>query len=77
MNLTHFTPADMPIPGRLVKEDFAAGQFDDCCLYVLPSNAEAFEEEGKKVFEETIRTIGESKLLNKYDYAVLDMSNTA
>jgi len=72
MNLTHFTPADMPIPGRLVKEDFAAGQFDDCCLYVLPSNAEASEEEGKKVFEETIRTIGESKLLNKYDYAVLD-----
>lgn len=72
MNLTHFTPANMPIPGRLVKEDFAAGQFDDCCLYVLPSNAEAFEEEGKKVFEETVRTIGESKLLNKYDYAVLD-----
>ncbi len=72
MNVINNSPIDVPAVGRLVKEEYAAGQFEDCCLYALPSNTHAFAEKGKMVFENLIRSMGENKLLNKYDYAVLD-----
>jgi len=71
MRVMDNSPIDVPTVGRLVKEKYALGQLVDCCLYVLPSNA-AIGNEGKKVFDELMKSMGENQLLNKYDYEVLE-----
>lgn len=65
-------PIDVPVVGRLVKEQYALGQLADCCLYALPSNVEAIAAEGKEVFEKLLASMGEKQLLNKYDFEVLE-----
>lgn len=65
------SPIDVPAVGRLVKEQYAVGQFADCCLYALPSNTGAMVEKAKEVFDGWIKTMGAEKLLNKYDFEEL------
>ena len=72
MNVMDNSPIDVPVVGRLVKEQYAVGQLADCCLYALPSNVNAFIEEGKKVFEDLLASMGEKQLLNKYDFEALE-----
>ena len=72
MNVMDNSPIDVPVVGRLVKEEYAAGQLADCCLYALPSNVNTIAAEGKKVFEELLASMGEKQLLNKYDFEILE-----
>lgn len=72
MNVMDNSPIDVPVVGRLVKEEYAAGQLADCCLYALPSNVNTIATEGKKVFEELLASMGEKQLLNKYDFEILE-----
>ena len=72
MNVMDNSPIDVPVVGRLVKEEYAVGQLADCCLYALPSNVNAIAKEGKKVFEELLASMGEKQLLNKYDFEILE-----
>ena len=72
MNVMDNSPIDVPVVGRLVKEEYAVGQLADCCLYVLPSNVNAIAAEGKEVFEKLLASMGEKQLLNKYDFEVLE-----
>lgn len=72
MNVMDNSPIDVPVVGRLVKEEYAVGQLADCCLYALPSNVNAIAEEGKEVFEKLLASMGEKQLLNKYDFEVLE-----
>lgn len=72
MNVMDNSPINVPAVGRLVKEQYAVGQLADCCLYVLPSNAKNFAEEGKKVFDELMQSMKENQLLNRYDFEVLE-----
>lgn len=72
MNVMDNSPIDVPVVGRLVKEEYAAGQLADCCLYALPANMNTLATEGKKVFEELLTSIGEKQLLNKYDFEILE-----
>ena len=72
MNVMDNSPIDVPVVGRLVKEEYAAGQLADCCLYALPSNVNTIATEGKKVFEELLTSMGEKQLLNKYDFEILE-----
>lgn len=68
MRLMDNSPIYVPAVGRLVKEEFAAGQFADCCLYVLPSATNSMVEKAKEVFDGLIKSMGADKLLNKYDF---------
>ena len=72
MNVMDKSPIDVPVVGRLVKEEYAVGQLADCCLYALPSNVNAIAAEGKEVFEKLLASMGEKQLLNKYDFEVLE-----
>ena len=72
MNVMDNSPIDVPVVGRLVKEEYAVGQLADCCLYALPSNVNAIAAEGKEVFEKLLVSMGEKQLLNKYDFEVLE-----
>lgn len=72
MRVMDNSPIDVPVVGRLVKETYAVGQLADCCLYVLPSNASSMVEKAKKVFDGLMKSMGADKLLNKYDFEVLD-----
>ena len=72
MNVMDNSPIDVPVVGRLVKEEYAVGQLADCCLYALPSNVNAIAAEGKEVFEKLLASMGEKQLLNKYDFEVLE-----
>ena len=72
MNVMDNSPIDVPVVGRLVKEEYAVGQLADCCLYALPSNVNAIAAEGKEVFEKLLVSMGEKQLLNKYDFDVLE-----
>lgn len=65
-------PIEVPAVGKLVKEKYAAGQFADCCLYALPSSVESLAEEGKNEFESFLKCEGANKLLNTYDFEVLE-----
>ncbi len=69
MNVMDNSPIDVPHVGRLVKERYALGQLVDSCLYVLPSNT-TIANEGKKVFDELMCSMGENQLLNRYGYEV-------
>lgn len=71
MQVMDNSPIDVPAVGRLVKEQYAVGQFADCCLYALPSNRGAMVEKAKEVFDGWIKTMGAEKLLNKYDFEEL------
>lgn len=71
MRVMDNSPIDVPAVGRLVKEQYAVGQFADCCLYALPSNTGAMVEKAKEVFDGWIKTMGAEKLLNKYDFEEL------
>lgn len=71
MRVMDNSPIDVPAVGRLVKEQYAVGQFVDCCLYALPSNTGAMAEKAKEVFNGWIKTMGAEKLLNKYDFEEL------
>ena len=71
MQVMDNSPIDVPAVGRLVKEQYAVGQFADCCLYALPSNTGAMVEKAKEVFDGWIKTMGAEKLLNKYDFEEL------
>lgn len=71
MRVMDNSPIDVPAVGRLVKEQYAVGQFADCCLYALPSNTGAMVEKAKEVFNGWIKTMGAEKLLNKYDFEEL------
>lgn len=72
MNVMDNSPIDVPVVGRLVKEEYAVGQLADCCLYALPLNVNAIAAEGKEVFEKLLASMGEKQLLNKYDFEVLE-----
>ena len=72
MKVMDYSPIDVPKVGKLVKEEYAVGQFADCCLYVLPSNDNTFAEEGKKVFDELMKSMSEKQLLNQYVFEVLE-----
>lgn len=72
MNVMDNSPIDVPVVGRLVKEEYAVGQLADCCLYALPSNVNVIVSEGKEVFEKLLASMGEKQLLNKYDFEVLE-----
>ena len=72
MRIMDNSPIDVPAVGKLVKEEFAAGQLADCCLYVLPSNEPAFVEESRNVFEQLVKSVDEKQLLNHYDFEMLD-----
>ena len=72
MNVMDNSPIDVPVVGRLVKEEYAVGQLADCCLYALPSNVDAIATEGKEVFEKLLASMGEKQLLNKYDFEILE-----
>lgn len=72
MRVMDNSPIDVPTIGKLVKEKSAVGQLADCCLYVLPSNAPAFVEESRSVFDHMVKSMGEKQLLNHYDFEVLD-----
>ena len=72
MNVMDKSPIDVPVVGRLVKEEYAVGQLADCCLYALPSNVNAIAAEGKEVFEKLLASMGEKQLLNKYDFEILE-----
>lgn len=72
MNVMDNSPIDVPVVGRLVKEEYAVGQLADCCLYALPLNVNANAAEGKEVFEKLLASMGEKQLLNKYDFEVLE-----
>ena len=72
MNEMDNSPIEVPAIGRLVKEEYAVGQFADCCLYALPSNNDTLADEGKQVFDELMATMSESQLLNKYDFEKLE-----
>lgn len=72
MNVMDNSPIDVPVVGRLVKEEYAVGQLADCCLYALPSNVNAIAAESKEVFEKLLASMGEKQLLNKYDFEVLE-----
>lgn len=72
MKVMDNSPIDVPKVGKLVKEEYAVGQFADCCLYALPSSDNAFAEEGKKVFDELMKSMSEKQLLNLYVYEVLE-----
>lgn len=65
------SPIDVPAVGRLVKEQYAVGQFADCCLYALPSNTGTMVEKAKEVFDGLVKSMGAEKLLNKYDFEEL------
>lgn len=65
------SPIDVLAVGKLVKEQFAVGQFADCCLYVLPSNTGTIVEKAKEVLDGWIKSMGAEKLLNKYDFEEL------
>ena len=68
MRVMDNSPIDVPAVGRLVKEQYAVGQFADCCLYALPSNTGTMVEKAKEVFDGWIKSMGAEKLLNKYDF---------
>ena len=72
MRVMDNSPIDVPAVGRLVKETYAVGQLADCCLYVLSSNASSMVEKAKEVFDGLMKSMGADKLLNKYDFEVLD-----
>ena len=72
MNVMDNSPIDVPAIGKLVKEEFAIEQLTDCCLYVFPSNTKVFAEEGKKVLDGFIASMGEKHLLNNYGFDVLE-----
>lgn len=71
MNVMDNSPIDVPAVGRLVKEQYAVGQFADCCLYALPSNTGTMVEKAKEVFDGLVKSMGAEKLLNKYDFEEL------
>lgn len=72
MNVMDNSPVDVPAVGKLVSEELALGHFTDCCLYVLPSNANIFAEKGKELFDGFMASMGKNQLLNKYDFEVLE-----
>ena len=71
MKVMDNSPIDVPAVGKLVKEQFAVGQFADCCLYALPSNTGTMVEKTKEVLDGWLKSMGAEKLLNKYDFEEL------
>ena len=65
------SPIDVPAVGRLVSEQYALGQFADCCLYLLPSNTEAIASKAKEIVEELFKPSKRNLYLNSYDFEVL------
>lgn len=76
MKVIDNSPIDVPAIGKLVKEEYAAGQLADCCLYVLPSNAGIMPGKAQEGFDGLINSMGADKLLNRYDFEVLEKMPT-
>lgn len=72
MKIMDNSPINVPAVGRLVTEQYALGQFSDCCLYLLPSNAEAIASKAKEIVEELFKPSQRGLYLNNYDFKVLE-----
>lgn len=66
------SPVDRPAVGKLVTEQYALGQFSDCCLYLLPSNAEAIASKAKEIVEELFKPSKKGLYLNNYDFEIME-----
>ena len=71
MKVIDNSPIDVPAVGRLVTENHALGQLEDCCLYVLPSKEKAFIDKTREIFEGYLEK-DKKYNLNTYDFMVLE-----
>ena len=72
MRIMDNSPIDVPAVGRLVTEQYAVGQFADCCLYLLPSNAKAIASKAKEAFEWLFESSDRRSYVNHYDFEALE-----
>ena len=71
MKVIDNSPIDVPAVGKLVTENHALGQLDDCCLYVLPTKEKTFADKAREIFEGFLEK-DKKYNLNTYDFMVLE-----
>ena len=71
MNIMDNSPIGAPTVGRIVVESYEVEQLEDCHLYLLPSNTDAFAEKVTEVFGMLMEKMGASQLLNDYKLELL------
>lgn len=71
MNIMDNSPIGAPTVGRIVVESYEVEQLEDCHLYLLPSNTDAFAEKATEVFGMLMEKMGASQLLNDYKLELL------
>ena len=71
MNIMDNSPIGAPTVGRIVVESYEVEQLEDCHLYLLPSNTDAFAEKVTEVFGMLMEKMEASQLLNDYKLELL------
>ena len=71
MNIMDNSPIEVPTVGRVVTETYEVEKLQDCHLYLLPSNNNAFADKTKEVFNMLIEKMRASQLLNNYQLEIL------